>query len=294
MQIFGRDKPKNVLFLMPVHVKNDRLSRSKINMLYCDSDGKVYASAIKRSVYDIARADAATMENQKRYYATVGLETSPGDFLPAVVEINHKEFWALEHITEHALKNGNLPDILKKHVRPIIKLGETCRESVISTYGKRRINLQPETTPRVLERLPYYREHDMEISMPIYKAKLRYPLIFLKRLPAKKAEKNIRNLLILDSDGDLTAIKVPARPVNAMEKKLAKQKIDGKYRLCAVIHQRPKGRKIEYMTISQEQQKALDAVTKCYEETGSGKQPISAMAMAVINRAGKYATTGAV
>ncbi len=294
MQIFGRDKPKNVLFLMPVNVKKDRPSRSKINMLYCDGDGNVYASPIKRSVYNIARSDAAAMKNKHRYYATVGLEMSPGDFLPAVVEINHKELWALEHITQHALKNGNLPDILKKHVRPIIKLGETCRESVVLAYGKRRINLQPETTPKVLERLPYYREYDMEISMPIYKAKLSYPLVFMKRLPDKKTEKNLRNLLVLDSDGDLTAIKVPSRLVNSMEKKLTKQKTNGKSRLCAVIYQHRKGRKIEYMKISQEQHKALDTVTKCYEETGNEKQTIPATAMAVINRAGKYMTTQAV
>ena len=287
MQIFNRSKPRNVLFLMPVQLKGDRQSRSKVRMLYCDGEGRVYASNIKRSVFEGAHADAAVMKNNLRYFATVGLETSPGDFLPAIVEIDHQELWALEHISKHALKNGTLPDILKKHIPPIIRLGEAQREIVTSVYGKRKVKTPSETTPKVLDRLPYYREHDMEISVPIYKAEPRYPLIVLKSLPDKNGAKNQRSLLVLDSDGDLTVNEVPARLIKDMVKKLARQNDGENRRVCAVIYQRPKGKILEYMTISEQQQKALSTITKYFEETGSGKQPVSATVMTVINRAGK-------
>ena len=290
MQIFNRSKPRNVLFLMPVNLKGDKQSRSKVRMLYCDCDGKVYASNIKRSVYEIARTDASVMESTHRYFATVGLETSPGDFLPAVVEIDHRELWALEHISKHALKNGRVPDILKKHIQPIIKLGETRREAVISAYGKRRVKDSAVTTPKVLNRLPYYRERDMEISVPIYKAAPRYPLIVLKSLPDRNGTKNQQSLLVLDSDGDLTVTEVPAKLVKNMEKKLAKQNAEKNRTVCAVIYQRLKGRTIDYMTISQQQQKALDTITEYYEATGDRKRPVPDMVMTVITRAGKWAT----
>ena len=88
----------------------------------------------------------------------------------------------------------------------------------------------------------------------------------------------------------LTVTAVPAKLVKDMGKKLAKQNTAKNPRVCAVIYQRPKGRIIEYMTISQQQQKALDMIMKYFEQTGSGKQPVSATVMTVITRAGKWAT----
>ena len=55
---------------------------------------------------------------------------------------------------------------------------------------------------------------------------------------------------------------------------------------CGVIISKyPKGLAIDYMVISQLQRKALDTMTRYFEETGYGKQPISAAAKTVLARA---------
>ena len=55
MRIFRRNQPKDVLFLMPIRLESEKLSKSKIRMLYCDADGKVYTSIMNRSVYEMAQ-----------------------------------------------------------------------------------------------------------------------------------------------------------------------------------------------------------------------------------------------
>ena len=291
MQIFGRSKPRDVLFLMPVRLNREKPHKSKIRMLYCDAAGKIYASMVRSSTYDIARVNAERITRSHRSFATVGLEISPGNFVPATVEISSKELWALEHITEHAVKNGRLPDLLKKYIEPIIELGKAGREAVISEYTKRKPMALSGTTPKVLNRLPYYREGDIEISMPIYKAEHSYPLVILKRLPNRNGDKNSRNMLILDNDGDLAIIKVLAGLVTNMEKKLAEQSTKKNRNVCAVISQNPKGMSIDYITVSQQQKRALDTLTRYFEETGNGKRPISASARTVLSRAKDKATT---
>jgi hypothetical protein len=255
-------------------------------MLYCDADGKVYTSIISRSAYDIARNSAERMERSHKPFATIGLETSPSKFTPTVVEIGNEEVWALEHILEHALKNGGLPDILIKYIKPIIQLGEANRETVLSEHKKLRRRVYPEATPRVLNRLPYYSEHDIEISIPIYKAEYSYPLLILKRVPSNgNTLKSPQRLLILDSDGDLAIIHVPYRLVDNMEKGLTAQERKKKRNVCAIISQNPNGMAIDYMVISKLQRKALDTITRYFEETGNGKHSISAAAQTVLVRA---------
>ncbi|MFC1987808.1 hypothetical protein ACFLVH_04615 [Chloroflexota bacterium] len=286
MGILQRNHPDDVLLLMPVRLGNEKLAKSKIRMLYCDTSGKVYASIITRSVYELAEDIAKRMERSHRPFATVGLEISSGKFIPTAVEIGPKEVWALEHILEHALRNGRLPDILKRYLKPIIKLGEANREAVLSEHRKRRRRVHLEAVPRVLGRLPYYSERDIEFSMPIYKAKHSYPLVVLKNIPSDKDTlKSPQRLLILDSDGDLAIIKVPYESIDNMGKGLAEQRRKNKRNVCAIILQNKKGMTIDYMLISQPQRKALDTITRYFEETGNGKQPIPAAAKAVLFRA---------
>lgn len=285
MRIFNRNRPNDVLFLMPVCLVDEKLHRSKIRMLYCDAAGKVYASLIKRSVYELARDSAERMERSHKAFATLGFETGPGNFVPTAVEINTREEWALEHILEHALKNGRLPDILKKYLKPIIKRGETSREAVLSEHKKRRSRVYSEATPRVLNRLPYYPENDIEISMPIYKAKYSYPLIVMKHLLSDEhTPRNVQRLLILDSDGDLAIIKVPFQLMDKVEQVLKEHNRKNNRNVCAIISKYPEGLSIDYMVISQLQRKALDTITKYFEETGYGKQPISATAKTILAR----------
>lgn len=286
MGIFRRNQPNDVLFLMPVRLADEKLHKGKRRMLYCDAAGKVYASIINRSVYELAQDSAERMERSHKSFATLGLEISPGKFVPTAVEIGPKEVWALEHILEHALKKGRLPDILKKYLKPIIQLGEASREAVLSEHKKRKRRVHSEATPRVLNRLPYYSEHDIEISMPIYKAEYTYPLIVMKRLLSDEpTPHNVQRLLILDSDGDLAVVKVPSRLMDKVKneaKEHNKKKSINKY---VIISQYPEGLAIDYMVISQLQRKALDTITRYFEETGYGKQPISAVAKTVLARA---------
>ena len=73
----------------------------------------------------------------------------------------------------------------------------------------------------MLNRLPYYPEHDIEFSMPIYKAKHSYPLIVLKHLPSEELNpNNVQRLVILDSDGDLAIIKVPNELIEVLSRGL--------------------------------------------------------------------------
>jgi hypothetical protein len=123
MGIFKKKQPRDILFLMPVHLEGEKLPKSKIRMLYCDVAGNVYTTMMNRSVFQRARNIADGMENAKKSFAIVGRETMRGDFIPVAVEITSEEEQALEYILEHALKSGKLPDILKKYIKPIIKRG---------------------------------------------------------------------------------------------------------------------------------------------------------------------------
>ena len=286
MGIFRRNQPNDVLFLMPVRLADEKLPKGKIRILYCDAAGKVYAPIINRSVYELAQGSVERMERNRKSFATLGLEISPGKFVPTAVEISTNEVWVLEHILEHALKKGRLPDILKKYLKPIIKQGEANREAVLSEHKKRSGRVHAEAVPRVLNRLPYYSEHDIEISIPIYKAEYSYPLIVLKSLPSdEQAPHNVQKLLILDSDGDIAIIKVPFRLMGKMDKGLKEHNKKNNKNVCAIISQYSEGFVINYMVISQLQRKALDTITRYFEETGYGKRPISAVARTVLARA---------
>jgi hypothetical protein len=286
LAIFNRNKPDDVLLLQPVRFADEKIPRGKVRMLYCDASGKVYSSIISRSVYERARDNAAIMTHRRKPFATIGLETGPGQFIPATVEIESREAWALEHILEHALKNGKLPDILKKYLKPLIKLDESEREIVISEYRKRRRQAPAEPTPKVLERLPYYQEKDMEVSMPIYKAEYAYPLIVLKLLPTdERTPRSSRRLLVLDSAGDMAVITAPTTLVRRMELELTERSGNKRGNTCALISRSPGGYTLGYMSVSRQQRKSLDTLTRYFEATGSSKQHVSMAVKTLLTRA---------
>ena len=286
MGIIKKDQPNDILLLQPVRFADEKIPRSKVRMLYCDVSGRVYSSLVSRTVYERARASATGMARRHRYFATVGLETAPGQFVPAIVEIGQKDVWALEHILEHALKNGKLPDILKKYLKPIIKLNESERETVIAEYRRRRKQAQTEATPKVLERLPYYPEEEMEVSMPLYKAEYSYPLIVLKILPADvNTPRNNSKLLVLDSDGDMAVMEMPTRTVRKMEIELTGYSKKKRENTCILISKNKYDYILGFMTISRQQKKSLDVLTRYFEDTGSSKQRVSLAVQTVITRA---------
>ncbi len=286
MRLLRRNKPNDVIFLMPVRMGGEKLPKGKIRMLYCDAKGKVYASMINRSVYRLARDDVEKMEINNRSCATIGLEIGPGNFAPTVVEISDEEATALSHVLDHALKYGKVPDILRKYLIRIIKLGDPGHKVVPVKNKKRGRRVTQKATPRVLDRLPYYLEGDIEFSMPIYKAEHRYPLIVIKRLTSGDKTKNgSQRLLILDSDGDLAIIKVPFQLLDRSEKRLEEWATKNDKNACLVIYREPDGYSVNYMVISQMQRKSLDTIARHFEETCYGKQPISITAKTVLTRA---------
>lgn len=285
MGIFNRKQPNNILFLMPVRITGEKAVRGRVQMLCCNADGKVYTISVSRSVYDRAREGAERMDSRNKSFATLGLEVGPGRFAPATVEITAEEAWALEHVLEHSLKSGQLPDILKKYIKPIIDRGESRREAVISERKKRQ-KVPARVTPRVLDRLPYYPEKGMELSMPIYKAEYTYPLVVLKQLPPDEhTSLNSRRILILDSDGDMAILEATSRLMRQIELDLTEYDIKNNRPACVLLSKSNGGLVSNYMTISRQQKKALDTLTKYFEATGNSQRPISTTARMVLVKA---------
>jgi hypothetical protein len=286
MKLFRSNSPNNVIFLEPVRKTGEKLPKGKMRMLCCDAEGKVYAAIINTTVYKLAMDSVAKMESGNKDYATLGLEIGPGNFLPLVVEIGPKEVWALEHILDHTRKSGVIPDVLKKELRQIIKLGESGRKGKRAKKRKNALTVTPAVTPGVLTRLPYYLERDIEFSMPIYKASHSYPLIVLNRLPSgKQSPHDAHRLLIMDSDGDLAVIKLPLKLMAESEKRLEEWAAKTDMHACIIIGKGAKGLDINYLMISQPQKKALDTMARCFEETASGEQPVTAAAKKVLIQA---------
>jgi hypothetical protein len=135
-------------------------------------------------------------------------------------------------------------------------------------------------------RLPYYPEEDIEISMPIYKAERRYPLVVLKRVSSNEhTPTHMQRLLILDSDGDLAVIRVPLETFHRAEKDLEKWKKKSGKDACIIYSQHDGGFYIGRKTISKLQRRALDVITKYFEDTGYSQQPVPTDVSTVLSKA---------
>jgi hypothetical protein len=285
MALFKSNEPNDVLFLRPVRYEDEKMPRGKVRMLYCDTEGRLYASVMSRSIYTLAKRNVTSRGGSATPFATVGLETAPGRFIPTVVTIDEESAWALERILDHAMNNGTMPDILKRYVGPIIRRGATGREQLIAGRKRRRRRESVPLIPKVLNRLPYYPERDIEVSMPIYKASYHYPLIVLKRLPAgDRTAAQEQRLLVLDSDGDMAIVTVPVRLVRKMDLELAtEEKKNGRPTRVLVV-KRGDDVDIAYLPVSKEQQRSLETLTRYYEETGNSKYRMSNAVQAVLTR----------
>jgi hypothetical protein len=285
MGLFKNNEPHDVLFLQPVRYADESMPRGKVRMLYCDSEGNLYASVMSRSVYDLAKRNASSRSGGSAPFATVGLETAPGRFIPTVVTIDEESAWALDRILDHALNNGNMPDILKRYVKPIIAKGSAGREQLIAGRKKRTRKESVPLIPKVLDRLPYYPEHDIEVSMPIYKASYHYPLIVLKRLPAdEQTTSQEQRLLVLDSDGDMAIVTVPIRLIRAMELELANEQQKNGRTTRVLIVKRGQQEDVAYLPVSKDQQRSIETLTRYYEETGNSKYRMSNAVQSVLDR----------
>ncbi|MFC1946778.1 hypothetical protein ACFLXY_02525 [Chloroflexota bacterium] len=290
IRLFSDNKTRDVIFLIPVSTPDEKLPKGKIRMLYCDVMGKVYTTLLDNTVYKLIVEDIEKFEENNRCYATVGLEIGPGTYAPVVVEISSDESWTLSHALEHALNNGMIPEVLLKNIAHVIKFGEKgIKKNGSNDKGDSK--KEKSMMPKVLDRLPYYLERDMEFSMPVYKAEHGYPLIILKSyLSGGSSSGNSQKLLILDSDGDLAIIKIPFTILNRAEKRLHNWAKHNNRDACLIIYHEENHYTINYIIISPAQKKALDVMAREFEETGSGRGSLAVAAKRVVRRAQELAS----
>ncbi len=286
MRLFSRHNSNDILYLTPIQVENEQLPEDKIRMLCCDAKGNVGSAVIENSVYELAKGYVDELERARKNYATLSMEITPGKSVPFAVVISSEQVWALDNILEHALKRGQIPDILKNYLKEVIRLGEGKREELKRQHEQAGYYASSRAKPEVLERLADYPEDGIEATIPIYKAEHRYPLVVLKRLPPNEHTRpNIQRLLIMDSDGDLAIIRVPLEMIDRAEREFGEWKRANGTDGCIIYSRHPGGFMMSHMETSILQRKALYIIARHFEETGHGEQPISTDAQAVLDRA---------
>jgi len=287
MPLFRQNRPNHSLLLMPVRLGNERWPKNKVRLLSCDAEGNLFTQLVGRSTYQRIRKETQYMEVSQNNYATIYWDTGASRPVPLVVKIEENESWALNRILEHALKDATIPDVLRRYPEEIINLGKSKRKELLIEKTRENYKTTSSTSSKVLNRLPYYRKQDVEVSIPIYKLDYAFPLIILKQLPpAKDTPSSQQRLLVLDSDGDLTVTTLPSELINKAEKNrisLQRRSKEG-YLICL---RRPEGIFVDIMEINELQRLALEAVTQYFEETGGGKQPLSGAIRTVLNKARK-------
>ncbi|RLI33584.1 hypothetical protein DRO66_09990 [Candidatus Bathyarchaeota archaeon] len=287
MPLFHQNKPNHSLLLMPVRLGNERWPKNKVRLLSCDAEGNLFTQLVGRSTYQRIRKETQYMEVSQNNYATIYWDTGASRPMPLVVKIEENESWALNRILEHALRDTVIPDVLRRYPEEIIKLGDSKRRELSIEKTRDTHKTTSSTSSKVLNRLPYYRKDDVEVSIPIYKVEYAFPLIVLKQLPpAKNTLSSQQRLLVLDSDGDLTVTTLPLELIDKAERKRIRLQRRGKegYLICL---QKPKGISVDIMEMSELQRLALENVTQYFEETSGGKQPLSGAVRTVLNKARK-------
>lgn len=287
MPLFHQNRPNHSLLLMPVRLGNERWPKNKVRLLSCDAEGNLFTQLVGRSTYQRIRKETQYMEVSQNNYATIYWDTGASRPMPLVVKIEENESWALNRILEHALRDTTIPDVLRRYPEEIIKLGDSKRRELLIEKTRDTHKTTSSTSSKVLNRLPYYRKDDVEVSIPIYKVEYAFPLIVLKQLPpAKNTPSSQQRLLVLDSDGDLTVTTLPLELIDKAERKRIRLQRRGKegYLICL---QKPKGISVDIMEMSELQRLALENVTQYFEETSGGKQPLSGAVRTILNKARK-------
>jgi hypothetical protein len=289
MRLFWRRRNNDLIYLTPIQLENEQLPGDKIRMLYCDSKGNILTAIIENSVYELARSHGEQLQYANTDYAILSVEIAPSESVALAVGINPEQVTALEYILGHAIERGEIPDVLKKYIKEIFRIGEHKREEL------RRLNKWAKThtysgkTPEALHRLSYYPEDHLEVTIPIYKAQCRYPLIILKRLtPDERTSPDMQRLLTLDNDGDLVIVRMRLETIDDAERSLEEWERINNLGGCIICARHQNGFAINHMEVSELQRKALDAIPKHFEETGSIHQPISADTTTVLSRAKEY------
>lgn len=285
MRLFRHNRPSHSLLLMPVRLGNERWPNNKVRLLSCDAEGHLFTQLVGRSTYQRIIRETQQMEVSKNNYATLYIDTGGSKFEPLLVEIGSKEAWALERVLENALIRVVIPAILTRYLKEIIKLGESKRQGLLIVKTREAHQTVSAASSRILDRLPYYRKQDVEISIPIYKVEYAFPLIILQRLPkAKDTSPGQQRLLVLDSDGDLGVTTLSLEQISKAKGKLNDLQRKGKagYLICL---RKPEGVAVDSIEVTELQRQALETVTRYFEETGQGKQPFPEAIRKVLQRA---------
>ncbi|MFH1003579.1 MAG: hypothetical protein V1780_05480 [Chloroflexota bacterium] len=285
----GRGKGANdIIYLAPIRMERERLPEDKVRLLYSDARGNLRSLVMADSVYRRIRGLGKEMARRRQGYAVLGLETAPGRREPYPVPISRDYAWALDSILEHALNHRQTPDILKRYLKEIVGLGEARRQELRKGQPQRVVK------SAILDRLAYDLENTAGVTLPLYKAESRFPLVVLERLvPEETALPDTGRLLVLDNDGDLGVISLPLAVIDAAERDLAAWQRGNKAAGCLVYARHSGGLSLAPMKINKLQRHALDVIVQQYQATGHSRQPISASAQAVLVRArAEAATTG--
>lgn len=293
MGLFSRHNREDAIYLTRIQAENEQLPKDKIRILYCDAKGNVESAVIESSVYELAKGYIQELERIDKYCAILGTEIALGKSVPVAVEISLEQADALDSSLEHALKRGIIPDVLKRYLKEIIRLGEGKHKELASQYEQARLHTVSEATPEVLKRLADYPEDGIDVAIPIYKAEYHYPLVVLERLPPNEhTHPNVQRLLILDSDGDLAIIRVPLEIIDEAEKNLKELKRKNNSEGCILCSRYSDSPVMSHMEISEFQRKALDIIASHFEETGHGERPISTDAQSVLAKAKTIVSSG--
>lgn len=253
---------------MPVNIPDEILPKSKIRVMYCDADGKVYTTLMESYIYKQILDEVEEREAENQYFATLGLAIGPGNYAPLIVNISQDESWALSHSLEHALRSGLIPNVLHGYLKNIIHTREYEHRTAITTEKQEKKPIPD--SPQIPDIFPYYLEKDVEFAMPVYKPEHCFPLIVLHHVQSHKKE---QKYLVLDGDGDMAIMRVPFKLIEKGEKKLEEWSFFTGKSACLIVNLDHQGYSFSYEIITAAQKKALDTLIQkfCnadYEKNG--------------------------
>lgn len=280
-----RNSYKRYIFLLPVRIDDEILPEDRIKMLCCNEKADLVTMTVSKSTFEIIRSYVRELEKGNKRYAMLGIEVSPGYYVPFPVYIDSEHLMCLENIVEHAVRRKVIPWVLRKYVKNIISMGNIRSDELIKNYVLRDQIGSSLSSQSLMHSIRASRDNNFNDSLiPTYKAQHNYPAIILKKMdPDGYSDTESQRVLILDSDGDLAISKVPAQPLESEE---GKCNLTGDGLFGCITYKHEKGSYIfDHIILNSLQQKSLEIILEQYEKTGSGERPLPLFAEEVLSRA---------
>ena len=253
-------------------------------MLCCNEKADLVTMTVSKSTFEIIRSYVRELEKGNKRYAMLGIEVSPGYYVPFPVYIDSEHLMGLENIVEHAVRRKVIPWVLRKYVKNIISMGNIRSDELIKNYVLRDQIGSSLSSQSLMHSIRASRDNFNDRLIPTYKAQHNYPAIILKKMdPDGYSDTESQRVLILDSDGDLAISKVPAQPLESEE---GKCNLTGDELFGCITYKHEKGSYIfDHIILNRLQQKSLEIILEQYEKTGSGERPLPLFAEEVLSRA---------